>query len=246
MPSRNFQTPWARRVLRPVSCNEHLPPPTTSLYQRFATNNTTNLGLYRGQHWGSADCAAVYYECTTCLSDQNNKPGLGTNLLHGFPAENGSYAASVLLRVGAYERAFQWPSIVEGTDRDGPDLRLPPSTRIKPGDKRAAVLQRSVPDSLGLRTWSAKNPSQLIERLWTDTHFDSGFPKIESELHVAHITARLPILVIMGAERQLPKVTKEDSASELAYIVTMVQVKWPAPSACSWSSWPRRLWQLGS
>jgi hypothetical protein len=48
----------------------------------------------------------------------------------------------------------------------------------------------------------------------------------EYELHTAHLAARLPILAIMGAERQLPRVPREKGATEQPFIVTSLEVKW--------------------
>jgi len=46
------------------------------------------------------------------------------------------------------------------------------------------------------------------------------------ELYAANIAARLPILAIMGAEEQLPRVTREEGASEKPFITTCLEVKW--------------------
>ncbi|KAK4455267.1 hypothetical protein QBC34DRAFT_460104 [Podospora aff. communis PSN243] len=48
----------------------------------------------------------------------------------------------------------------------------------------------------------------------------------EYELHAAHLTARLPILAVMGAEARLPRVVRDAGASEQPYIVTSLEVKW--------------------
>jgi hypothetical protein len=48
----------------------------------------------------------------------------------------------------------------------------------------------------------------------------------EYELYTAHLVARLPILAIMGAERQLPRVPRDKGAVERPFVVTSLEVKW--------------------
>ncbi|KAK4159958.1 hypothetical protein QBC43DRAFT_191258, partial [Cladorrhinum sp. PSN259] len=142
---------------------------------------------------------ATFYECKTCLTDQNHDPGIGPGLLHGFPAENASYAANVLLRIGPFDRQYSF--------------------------EKAAMLS--------VKVYSSMNHSiHFISRIGALTYKEHGeewfkLPvPIDYELHAARLTARLPILAIIGAQRQLPRVTREHGASEQLFITTVLEVKW--------------------
>lgn len=54
---------------------------------------------------------------------------------------------------------------------------------------------------------------------------------LKQELNVAHLTARLPILAIVGGQNQCPKVTKEAGASPRPIINSALEVKWPRAAA---------------
>ncbi|KAK5663330.1 hypothetical protein OQA88_3758 [Cercophora sp. LCS_1] len=59
-----------------------------------------------------------------------------------------------------------------------------------------------------------------------DTEWYKREVPIGYELQVAHLAARLPLLAIIGAEKQLPRVQLESGASEKPLIRTTLQVKW--------------------
>lgn len=144
---------------------------------------------------------ATYYECTTCLTDQNDRPGFGS-LLRNLSAENASYAASVLLHFPLYERVYAFYSIDQSTH-----------------------------DNLGIRLYSSMNKTtHFTNDLGNVVPDDKGQPRLgvplQAELYAAHLAARPAILSIIGAERQLPKVTLEPGASVRPYIKTELQVKW--------------------
>jgi hypothetical protein len=54
---------------------------------------------------------------------------------------------------------------------------------------------------------------------------------LEFELHVAHLTARLPILTVIGAEMQLPRVTQPKGQSERHLVRIVLDVKWERVAA---------------
>lgn len=67
---------------------------------------------------------------------------------------------------------------------------------------------------------------QLIDAIYHHPENSSlGIP-LESELHAAHIAARLPILTVIGAEERLPKVLLDKNTSEKLFINTVLDVRW--------------------
>lgn len=151
---------------------------------------------YAGQH----ERNATFYECKTCLTDRNNDPGVGSGLLHGFPAENASYAANVLLRIGPFDRVYSFEDTA----------------------------------MLSVKEYSSQEHSiHFMNRIGALKYKDHGeewfkLPvPADYELHAARLTARLAILAIIGAQRQLPRMTREHGASEQPFITTILEVKWP-------------------
>ncbi|RYP01586.1 hypothetical protein DL765_010851 [Monosporascus sp. GIB2] len=142
---------------------------------------------------------ATFFECTTCLTDRNNNPGVGSDLFHGFPAGNVSYAAGVLLRFGPFDRIYQFE----------------PSSPLSVKEYSSQEHTMHFINHIGALTYEKDGED------W----FTHSVPA-EYELHAAHLAARLPILAIIGAERQLPRVTRENGASERPYITTRVKVRW--------------------
>ena len=59
---------------------------------------------------------------------------------------------------------------------------------------------------------------------------DEGWTKIplppSYELKAAHLTARVPVLSIIGAELRLPRVLRAEEASADPVITTYLEVKW--------------------
>jgi hypothetical protein len=143
------------------------------------------------------------FECTTCLKDRDGEPGLGPDPLFNFPAANLSYASGILLSFGTFERRYQYSA-----------------------------------GSLSVREYSSReNTLHFINDLNAAKYKDFGDDwyrapvPAEYELHTAHLAARLPILAIVGAERQLPRVPRERGAAELPFIVTSLEVKWTRAAA---------------
>lgn len=142
------------------------------------------------------------FECTTCLSDTNNKPGLGTDIFFGQDPENADTIATLLLNFGAYERVAQAPP------RFG---------------------------AFAYRFYSSQNMNShfLNDR---ESNLDNGAtkdaPRVRvpdhAELYAAHLTARVPLLPIIGADSQgqLQKATHEFGASERPFISVVLEVKW--------------------
>lgn len=145
---------------------------------------------------------STFFQCTTCLKGGPNgaNKGLDQNLFFNFPSDQIAYAAGILLSFGAYDRVTQY----------GYDV-----------------------GSFSSREYSSENHAlHFINELGAMRYDRFGenwyrTPVVaEDELHAAHLTARLPILAIVGAERQLPRVPRNPGASEQPYIVTSLEVKW--------------------
>lgn len=149
---------------------------------------------------------ATIFECTTCLSDTGNKPGLGTNLFFGQAPENASTITSRLLHYGAYERVYEDYS---DSGRSAFATRLYSSQNLNSHflNDRNSALEDGQPD---------------------DAPEDAPRVKAaeEVELYAAHLAARLPLLPVIGADSQLPKVTRDPGASERPYVAVALEVKW--------------------
>jgi hypothetical protein len=133
-----------------------------------------------------------YFECTTCLSQQSNNPGLE---LPGLSVENSSYAAGLLVRLGAVERLYE------------SDVSV--GIRIYPNIQQTAIhFVYGLKDTItGVRPHRSVAPN--------------------AELYAAHISARLPVLTVMGAETVLPKVLRDAGDREQSYINITLEVRWP-------------------
>ncbi|GAB1312059.1 hypothetical protein MFIFM68171_02269 [Madurella fahalii] len=107
--------------------------------------------------WEDISCEGTLYECTTCLSDQDNKSAAKTLPFQNYPAAS----STTSFNDGIY-------------DEDNPSTNVPSY----------------------------------------------------SEVHAAHLAARLPILTIIGAETQLPRRTKVEGAPELPMANIVLDVKW--------------------
>jgi hypothetical protein len=57
----------------------------------------------------------------------------------------------------------------------------------------------------------------------------------ESEHLVAHHTARLPMLALLGAEMKLPKVAKEEGATPRPYVTIALQIRWDRALGVLWA-----------
>lgn len=70
---------------------------------------------------------------------------------------------------------------------------------------------------------------QFIELLYTvpmDAAPGTEDVALASELHAAHIAARLPVLIVMGAEMRLPRITKQKGATEHHLVKVALEVRW--------------------
>ncbi|EMR69802.1 hypothetical protein UCREL1_3176 [Eutypa lata UCREL1] len=149
---------------------------------------------------------ATYYECTTCLTDKENNLGLGHDVFHNLSGEAAPYVAGSLTRFGTFERRYVFYGIGEN-ETDSLVIRSYP------------IMNLTTHFLNGLR-----DPMPQSEDL------DKGDPRLsvtgEAELYAAHLAARLPVLAVIGAERQLPKTTREPGASQRPVVHTSLEVKW--------------------
>ncbi|GAB1318624.1 hypothetical protein MFIFM68171_08834 [Madurella fahalii] len=146
---------------------------------------------------------ATFFECTTCLKDGNGEPSLSLDLFFSYLEDKLLYASGILLSFGLFDCRYN---------------------QYSAGQVRAKEYG------------SQKHTMHFINNLNALRHDELGddwYPKpvpAEYALHTAHLAARLPILAIMGAEQQLPRVTREKGASEQTFIVTSLEVKWGRPA----------------
>ncbi|KAK0707873.1 hypothetical protein B0H67DRAFT_648009 [Lasiosphaeris hirsuta] len=178
----------------------------TTYLLRYTDNNVT--------------AKATFYECNVCLGDQTDKAQLSSDAFHGFPAENASYAASMLLRFAAFE-PLDALDLLEALFTLFLSLFTDDSSDAASDDyyskKGYACLDSDMDFMSGIAALSLDKDGAD----WLKTPVPA-----EYELHAAHLAARVPILAIIGAEQLLPKVLKEQGASERPYITTSLEVKW--------------------
>lgn len=165
------------------------------------------LDLYTQQGYDEDEGRnATYYECTTCLTDKENNLGLGHDVFHNLSGEAAPYVAGSLTRFGTFERRYVFYSIGEN-ETDNLVIRSYP------------IMNLTTHFLNGLR-----DPMPQSEDL------DKGDPRLsvtgEAELYAAHLAARLPVLAVIGAERQLPRTTREPGASQRPIVHTSLEVKW--------------------
>ncbi|KAH8587889.1 hypothetical protein B0O99DRAFT_583890 [Bisporella sp. PMI_857] len=169
----------------------------------FMTDQSSQ-GLY-SEDWLSYqsqyDRNATFFECNTCLTDTSNNPGLGANILFNQAPDISPLVAGHLLRFGAFERVFG------GYDTKGSQLAI----RLYSGMNKNSHFLNDMENAL--HTGATKDAPRVEV-------------PAEAELYAAHLAARLPLLAIIGADIQLPKVTREQGASELPFISVVLEVKW--------------------
>ncbi|KAK4113397.1 hypothetical protein N656DRAFT_616015 [Canariomyces notabilis] len=156
------------------------------------------------------------YECLTCLTEKNHKPGFRSNFFHGCPTENALYAAGIALRIGGGFGVLG--SIMDSmvsitTEGTGRDDRI--AFRRYPIDADSHEFVDEVPEGY---------PDIAFESPPNDWFKYPIHPN--DELHVADSTARVPILAFLGAEERLARVTLEKDAFERTFSMTKLEVKW--------------------
>ena len=140
-----------------------------------------------------SNLSSLYHECKTCITDQDNQPGIGTNLLRSLSSENSTETAKLLTRSATAGMEAQNSDFTDG----------------------AIIFRPYFPSSY---------VSQFLDTFLDPYDYYGNGTK--GELNTAHLTARLPILTLIGAERQFPRVPLEAGGSEQPYVNTVLHVKW--------------------
>jgi hypothetical protein len=145
---------------------------------------------------------AEFLDCRTCLAHNQGEPGLGFGTLHNLPAENTSYVANMLLRQGAW-------GVVWG--RFGEQFPA----------KSTLIMRRYPNDNL-------ENFLDSLQGTFFDIEIGGGTSGVDYKLglQAAHVTAWLPLLSIIGAEMQLPKVPKEEGVGDRPFLTFELQIQW--------------------
>jgi hypothetical protein len=139
---------------------------------------------------------AVFVECKTCLKRNDSQLGLGgSDVLQNLPAEGASGFQNLLLHFPFIEF---W---TYGLYRNSSDLGYVLAYRTVP-------YQSNIPNLLDD---FGRNAIQLSRPSGNAPHTKNV--SIHTELYAAHVSSRAPLLAILGAETQLPKITREEGAS---------------------------------
>ncbi|KAK5655738.1 hypothetical protein OQA88_5275 [Cercophora sp. LCS_1] len=151
-------------------------------------------------HQGRYTRNTTFFQCTTCLRGPSGSTGLSPNPFFNLPASKLPYAANILLSFGAFDRRYAY------------SYDVGQFSAKEYGSQEHAMTFINGLGAMRYKEFGAD---------W----YRTPVPK-EYELHTAHLTARLPVLAVIGAEKQLPRVTREAGASEVPFIVTSLEVKW--------------------
>lgn len=145
---------------------------------------------------------AEFLDCRTCLAHNQGEQGLGFGTLHNLPAENTSYVANMLLRQGAW--GLIWGRFEE---------QFPAKSTL--------IIRRYPNDNL-------ENFLDSLQGTFFDLGIGGGTPGVDYKLalQAAHVTAWLPLLSLIGAEMQLPKVPKEVGARDRPFLTFALQIQW--------------------
>ncbi|KAH6847174.1 hypothetical protein B0I37DRAFT_445466 [Chaetomium sp. MPI-CAGE-AT-0009] len=154
-------------------------------------------------------CCATFYKCTTCVTDQEDRPVPNTVLFDQYPSPHSFIGAKRLLSFGALD---QYVGGVVGNQSGVLFYKVYVEPDGGSGDNVTAG---------------------FVDDLWSGImqDFSSGaiVPmaiEIAGEIHAAHLTARLPLLTVMGAEMQLPRVSKIKNETEHHVVRIVLDVKW--------------------
>lgn len=176
------------------------------------TSGCMTTYIYREDHLSWKDFNkrnASYFGCTSCLSTSSAHSGSSSEPRAGLsptvfseliPSSNSSFATYMLLGMGTYERINQYMDPVN--------------------------LFTRIYSAMDKQTHLVNYAGQGLPSMKTMSDWYLRPVPIAEEVYVAHLAARLPILGFVGAQRQLPKITKEKGASEKPFIRTVLQVKW--------------------
>ncbi|KAL1841684.1 hypothetical protein VTJ49DRAFT_6723 [Mycothermus thermophilus] len=137
------------------------------------------------------------YECRTCITDRHGEPGISGDIFFNYNASLVPYATGLLLMFGA----------IGSNSRVSYGLGELETKKYDAEDQTMHFLN-------GLTTQLSTSRTEYAV-------------PIEQELTAAHLAAQLPILAMIGAQEMLPRVVRDEGASEQAVIVTTLQVKWP-------------------
>lgn len=148
-------------------------------------------------------------ECETCLTDPDGKPAFSGLSLRGLAPNSTAFAANTLLRVGA-SQSWWFSNGEYSTWRDRRNLLI----KHHPWPSEDVSM-------FGNRTLGPRAPDFVAV----------------TERFVAHITARLPLATIIGADVSLPKVTKVEGASEQPFVTMTLQVRWDRAIAVLAAIW---------
>jgi hypothetical protein len=160
--------------------------------------------LYTGDYQYSTDDGhnGTWFECSTCLTDLNNNPIENASLFHGIPTEISPFISRLLLYVGVYDN---WSPIDPSGSHKG--------------------------NHIYFREYSSYNRSlHFLNDLHIAVPKVDGSPSTDvpakAALYAAHLAARLPVLAVLGADRFLPRVTRDEGARERLIVNTSLEVKW--------------------
>jgi len=160
---------------------------------------------YAVVNWSGNGTISFFYECTTCLTSNSGIPGLDTSILSNFNSSRLPYAAGILLRIGPFDYFY---------DYSGPSGEFVARVYSSSSERIHQPQPFELPDT----------PYYF----YLEPKFHTKPVPLNFEIEIAHLVARLPILAIIGAERELPRKTRDPNATSAdAYIVTNLKVKWP-------------------
>ncbi|KXX77184.1 hypothetical protein MMYC01_207683 [Madurella mycetomatis] len=168
------------------------------------------LYLYNVQSNGGdnslVSCESTFYECLTCLRDQNDRAAPETLLFNYYPPLQSFFGATLLLRFGTVGEINMTDPLLGGS-----------TTSDQPRVINARVSSNSsfaIPFIGSLYSLYIKETRKTAEA------------RLAAERQAAHIAALLPILVVKGAESRLPRIRKGGERVERHIAMVELEVNW--------------------
>jgi len=163
------------------------------------------------------------FECTTCLTDQHGRPLPETvGYFHGMSYEQVECATNALLHALEADTYYTQGSYEDGIPGMTDWLFLWRDDDVLEDEKSHPVLEKFHEYSELIAGYYS-NPNKSLVPLETLHR--------KTELYAAHLMARLPILTVMAAEEQLPRVTRdaegENGKGTDPRITITLSVEWP-------------------
>lgn len=140
------------------------------------------------------------FQCDTCTSHNTSIPGLGLLELSHSTTHN---ISNLVHRISSFDRV--WGPMEEGSHY---------TVRAYSGMNKNEHFANYI--------------NEVVKGGYEELYPELGIPT-HAKLHAAHLAARLPLLAVMGADIQLPRMTRIPGASERRFVNVRLNVDLKKP-----------------